>query len=94
MSGLDEIPVDGLAGTLENATRKRETMRLLAAIIYSVARQSRFERRRSISARRPRDAVCHSSVGCGSSDDSWIATLAQQHLENQLGANYTKRHVG
>lgn len=34
MSRLDEVPVGELEDALENATRKRETVRLLTAIIY------------------------------------------------------------
>lgn len=34
MSRLDEVPVEELEKALENATRKRETMRLMTAIIY------------------------------------------------------------
>jgi len=130
MTRLENVSVEELEAALDEATGKRETKRLLVAIIYKrgpsapmiaewldtreqtiyrwfdrlekePVRQAVRDRQRS--GRPPKlddseranfqKAVRDSPSEAGYDQPAWTTELAQQFLQDEFGAEYSRRHV-
>ncbi|WP_415383315.1 IS630 family transposase [Halosimplex sp. TS25] len=130
MARLENVSVEELEAALDDATGKRETKRLLVAIIYKRGpsapmiaewldtreqtiyrwfdrleeepiNQAVQDRQRSGRPSKLDDAdrekfqetVSNPPSEAGYDEPAWTTKLAQRFLENEFGAEYSRRHV-